>query len=219
MGCDRFKVDATRWDGVSCRKRSWRIQRLRLWLQHTPGFRDAETENPRERGCWGIASPKRPALGAARTIIRQIRPTLYSPSSSYQRSLFLSSELPSSRARLPHGARIATRHWDLDPPGRASFESLIWAPRHHSYPHIPSLGNVVRLVPNKELPLPASSRHAELHFSSKVRRVSSRLGTSVPRALPSTLDRDALIETTVKVLPSSQHRDSLKRVEFLLFAR
>lgn len=144
----------------------------------TPGFRDgnAETENPRERGCWGIASPKPPALGAARTIIRQVCPTLHVAKPLINEAC---SYRPSS-PRSPPPRGIVARHWELDPLVELR---LTWnlVARQHPYPHIPSLGNVVRLVPNKELPLPASSRHAE--FSAQrldTMRLDSGLDVSRP---------------------------------------
>lgn len=93
--------------------------------------------------------------------------------------------------------------------------------RQHSYPHIPSLRNVVRLVPNKELPLPASSRHAE--FSARRLDTTTRLdsGLDVSRPLdsrPRCPHRDRGQCSALFTL----HRNIriiFKRVEFLLFAR
>lgn len=168
MGCDRFKVDATKWGYLAGNLENSTPAPVVAACLAAATQRRKITGNA---GAGGIASPKPPALGAARTIIRRIRPTLYAPRTSYQRSLVLSPELPSLLS--PWG--IVTRHWiDLDPPSmlRASFDN--W--------HGTSTTSVSTYsVPWKCRPPCSKQRIAAAHlitpswvFSSKVRYDASR---------------------------------------------
>jgi hypothetical protein len=94
-------IDSKLGDGTrrGIMQETWRIQRPRQRLQR-PSPARRKTENPRERGCWGIASPKRPALGAARRMIRKICPTFMRQAPLINQACSYRTQLSSS---LPHG--------------------------------------------------------------------------------------------------------------------